>query len=140
MISPDEGFFDVACNLSTVDDFAIEDSEIFDPLSSMLNKMEGEGSAERVDIEDLESMVRTRKYLPLARILLQEEEPSVQFTFAQLETTIDAHLPPAARKYRQWWANERGRHVQASSWLGVGWKVDSVDLIAGTVAFHKVKA
>ena len=34
--------------------------------------LKGEEAAARVDLEDLETMVSTRKYLPIARILLQE--------------------------------------------------------------------
>ena len=102
--------------------------------------LKGEAVAAMVNLEDLETMVRTRKYLPIARILLQEGGPWARFTFAQLETAIADQLPPSARKYRPWWANERGRHVQASSWLGVGWTVDSVDLTAETVTFVRFKA
>lgn len=96
-------------------------------------------AAARVDLEDLESMVSTRKYLPLARVLLQEEGTSVRFTFGQLEEAIADQLAPSARKHRPWWANERGRHVQASSWLGVGWKVGSVDLTGEIVTFDRIK-
>jgi mRNA-degrading endonuclease RelE of RelBE toxin-antitoxin system len=105
----------------------------------MQRELIGEAAAARVDLEDLESMVTTRKYLSLARVLLREDGTSVRFTFAQLEKAIADRLPPSARKHRPWWANERGRHVQASSWLGVGWKVGSVDLTGEIVTFNRIK-
>jgi mRNA-degrading endonuclease RelE of RelBE toxin-antitoxin system len=93
-----------------------------------------------IDIDDLASLVNTRKYLPLARVLLQEVASSLKFSFVAIELLLGDQLPPSARKHRPWWANERGRHVQASAWLGVGWKVDSVDLKAETVTFHRAGA
>ncbi|SPE18354.1 hypothetical protein SBA5_150088 [Candidatus Sulfotelmatomonas gaucii] len=72
-------------------------------------------------------------------IQILEEGPSVRFTFGKLEKAIADQLPPSARKHRPWWANERGRHVQASSWLGVGLKVGSVDLTGEIVTFNRIK-
>jgi hypothetical protein len=100
----------------------------------------GDPAAVRFDLGDLETIVSSRKYLPIARTLLQEDGPSARFTFAQLEKVVADRLPPSARKYRAWWANERsGRHVQASAWLGVGWKVDSFALTGEAVTFHRLK-
>lgn len=117
----------------------IEEVQEVTPLMNLRRVQKGEAAA-RVDLEDLETMVSTRKYLPIARILLQEDGHSARFTFAQLEKEIADRLPPSAPKYRAWWANERGgRHVQASSWLGVGWKVGSFDLTGETVTFHRIE-
>jgi mRNA-degrading endonuclease RelE of RelBE toxin-antitoxin system len=93
-----------------------------------------------VEIDDLASLVNTRKYLPIARVLLQESQSTIRFSFDALEMIIGDKLPPSARTYRPWWANERGRRVQASSWLGVGWKVDAVDLGAETVRFVRTES
>ncbi|MGA3161575.1 MAG: hypothetical protein ABSC77_10185 [Terracidiphilus sp.] len=117
----------------------IEEVQEVTPLMNLRRVLKGEEAAARVDLEDLETLVSTRKYLPIARILLQEGGTAARFTFAQLEKAIADQLPPSARKYRPWWANERGRHVQASSWLGVGWKVGSVDLTGEIVAFNRIK-
>jgi mRNA-degrading endonuclease RelE of RelBE toxin-antitoxin system len=117
----------------------IEEVQEVTPLMNLRRVLKGEEAAARVDLEDLETLVSTRKYLPIARILLQEGGTSARFTFAQLEKAIADQLPPSARKYRPWWANERGRHVQASSWLGVGWKVGSVDLTGGIVTFNRIQ-
>jgi mRNA-degrading endonuclease RelE of RelBE toxin-antitoxin system len=105
----------------------------------MSRERKGEAAAATVNLEDLETMVSTRKYLPIACILLKESGPSARFTFAQLEKAIADQLPSSARKHRPWWANERGRHVQASSWLGVGWKVASVDLPGEIVTFNRIR-
>jgi len=117
----------------------IEEVQEVTPLMNLRRVQKGEAAAASVDLEDLETMVSTRKYLPIARILLQEDGHSARFTFAQLEKAIADQLPPSARKHRPWWANERGRHVQASSWLGVGWKVGSVDLTGEMVTFNRIK-
>lgn len=100
--------------------------------------LDGEGHTAQIEIEDLESIVKTRKYLPIARLLLQEVASLKRFTFSELEYAIRDQLPPSARKYSAWWANERGRHVQASAWLGVGWRVDSFDLRGETVTFRRI--
>ena len=118
----------------------IEEVQEVTPLMNLRRVQKGEAAAASVDLEDLETMVSTRKYLPIARILLQEDGHSARFTFAQLEKAIADQLPTSARKYRPWWANERGRHVQASSWLGVGWKVGSVDLTGEIVTFNRIMA
>jgi hypothetical protein len=57
-------------------------------------------------------------------------------TFAELEQVLGFQLPPSARKYRPWWANQSdGAHVQAQAWMGAGWRVSSVDLREQTVRF-----
>jgi hypothetical protein len=67
----------------------------------------------------MESVVDTRKYLPIASVLLWEGSSAIKLSFDALEMIIGDQLPPSARKHRPWWGNERGRHVQASSSLGV---------------------
>lgn len=64
---------------------------------------------------------------------------SVELRFTKLEQIIKAPLPKSARIHRAWWANERtaGRHVQASAWLLIGWKVLSVDLKTEIVIFFR---
>lgn len=88
-------------------------------------------------------LLRTIKYLPLASFLIGRPASldSVQLGFSQIEDLIRAPLPPAARRYRAWWANETGRtrHVQAHAWMAVGWKVRSADLNRGTVTFARSK-
>ena len=90
------------------------------------------------EIDYLESLIATRKYLPLSRYLLKNAR-SVHVAFTDLEKILGLPLPDSARNYRAWWANEvSGRHVQASAWMGIGWKVESVDLHAESVTFKKM--
>lgn len=70
---------------------------------------------------------------------LQGIEPSraeVVIAFADVERIIGAELPDSARRHRAWWANDSEGHVQAQSWLDVGWKA-AVNLSAGQVRFTR---
>jgi len=82
-------------------------------------------------------MVRTRKYLPLAHFLLRRvsTETPITLSFAEIERIIGSTLPPAARKHRAWWANDKSRHSQANAWLAVGWKTASPRLAEMEVTF-----
>lgn len=76
------------------------------------------------------------KYDPLREHL--ERLSHLRLTFAEIERILGATLPPSARKYSAWWANERdGRHVHALSWLDAGNQTQRLDLNAGTVEFAK---
>ena len=60
-------------------------------------------------------------------------------TFAEIEAVLGVSLPPSARKYREWWANQRGGgHSQAKGWGDAGWQVWSVDLKQRSVEFRRV--
>lgn len=70
------------------------------------------------------------KYDPLRRFLenVAPDVSEITLSFAQIEQILDDTLPNSARRHQAWWANEQdGRHVQAASWLGTGWAVDTVD-------------
>lgn len=91
-------------------------------------------------VKDL--LLRTSKYLPLAHYLLTRTSNtrSLELAFVKIEEIIRSPLPPAARRHRPWWANERGptRHVQATAWLSVGWKVHAVSLQNESVTFGRL--
>lgn len=73
---------------------------------------------------------------------LKSQSPDSQETalyFKDLERILGTKLPPAARAHRPWWANTES-HSHASSWLGAGWKIDSVDLSAERVVFTRISA
>ena len=82
------------------------------------------------------------KYAPLF-VALRGARPStgrdLRMTFAHLEGVIGASLPASARRYREWWGNERertdGRHVQARAWMAAGWEVRTVDFANEEVVF-----
>jgi len=55
---------------------------------------------------------------------------------------IGVELPPSARRYPEWWANEadpKTRHRQCRAWLGAGWEVEEVNLSAEFVVFRKLQ-
>jgi mRNA-degrading endonuclease RelE of RelBE toxin-antitoxin system len=107
-------------------------------LESAASSIRGPDTRLPVGLALVETLVRTKKYIPLARRLLEEEADLLELSFREIEELLGVPLPPAARKYRAWWANDTGRHVQASAWLGVGWKVSSVQLLMERVRFERV--
>ena len=80
------------------------------------------------------------KYTPLYEWLMSktnagEEEASL--TFGEIEEILGDALPPSARIYREWWAND-GTHSQATGgWMAAGWKVGHVDLDSKQVMFNR---
>jgi hypothetical protein len=81
---------------------------------------------------------RTSAYHPLHIHLLTRTEDVVHMTFGEIERILGKALPPSARRYRPWWANEmEGTHSHARSWLDAGRKTQNVDLNAGTVEFRR---
>jgi len=89
-------------------------------------------------LETLNSLLRGRKYFPITRFLLlqQEENESIDLSFRELEYLISGELPTSAFAHRAWWANDRS-HVQAAAWLAVGWKIAGVDLANKRVQFQR---
>lgn len=77
-----------------------------------------------------------RKYEPLALYLRGRHSPTKVLGFDQIEAIIRSDLPPSAREYREWWAND-GYHTQARAWMSAGWRVDRIDLPGRTVRFRK---
>lgn len=84
--------------------------------------------------------LKTRKYLPLSHFLAQQppSKNRVEVSFADVARIVRESLPDSAYKYPAWWANERGRHVQASAWLAVGWKSTDVHLKEQRVSFVRL--
>ena len=78
------------------------------------------------------------KYAPLSQFLRNATGIRIRLTFTQVEQVVGAPLPPSARRYREWWGNDRaGGHVQARAWLSAGWEVSAVDFAGGEVEFIK---
>jgi len=121
------------------------------PLAEVAEDMVSYGSISEPSHESIELspetvkdlVLRTVKYLPIATFLMGRHSASaeVQLTFAEIENLIRANLPKAARTYRAWWANEKGksRHVQANAWMAVGWKVQGVDFDRQVVTFSRAE-
>jgi CBS domain-containing protein len=78
------------------------------------------------------------RYAPLA-IWLQdrarEGHNRFSLTFEQIEEIINDKLPPSARQYRNWWANDSISHTQSQQWLDVDWRVASINISAERVVF-----
>jgi mRNA-degrading endonuclease RelE of RelBE toxin-antitoxin system len=90
------------------------------------------------EVETVVKLIRTRKYLPLARHLLVQSprHSMLEITFREIERLIAGQLPPSASKRREWWANDPS-HVQATAWLAVGWKVAVVNFRTKVIKFQR---
>jgi hypothetical protein len=76
------------------------------------------------------------KYDPLRDYLTRCGEASLWLSFAEIERLIGDSLPASARRHPAWWGNEQGRtHIQARSWLDVGYETHGLDLNAARVEF-----
>jgi len=83
------------------------------------------------------------KYDPLTRWLRNQPSNRAWVTFEDIEAKdkIGIDLPPSAKQYREWWANEtdpKTRHRQCRAWLDADWEVEDVDLSREIVTFRKL--
>jgi hypothetical protein len=80
------------------------------------------------------------KYDSLAAWLAGHSGTRIAASFSELDDVVGG-LPPSARTDRTWWGNTVNQtRVQAHAWLGAGWHVDSVDLLAERVIFVRKNA
>lgn len=78
------------------------------------------------------------KYEPLAEHLNKERDDKWIASFAEVEAVLGFPLPASARRYREWWANQRGGgHSQTKGWQDAGWQVWQVDLEEERVTFRR---
>lgn len=80
------------------------------------------------------------KYDPLHDHLAGLRSQFVVLGFSEVERIIGATLPPSARTYLEWWANETSNattHVQCRAWLRAGYEA-SPNLGAEIVTFKRV--
>src|SRR5690348_2063298 len=73
------------------------------------------------------------RYDALTEILIARNEPRVTLTFDELDAIVGG-LPPSARAYRAWWANNRGSQPHARAWLDAGRRA-TPDFGAGLASF-----
>jgi hypothetical protein len=72
--------------------------------------------------------------------LLGKEEVAVHLSFRRIEEILGTKLPPSARTYHFWWANDTtGNHSQAQAWLGASRRVTLLDLIEQRVVFVRAE-
>ncbi len=80
------------------------------------------------------------RYDPLRAYLRSSENNAERMTFGHIERILNAKLPPSARTYAHWWANDRtGNHAQAHAWMAAGRKVVQLDLLEQRVMFIKAE-
>lgn len=68
------------------------------------------------------------KYEPLELYLSAAKFGSYRFSFAELEKILGFELPPSARKYQAWWANQQSG-PQSDSWLMAGFLASDLALV-----------
>jgi hypothetical protein len=78
----------------------------------------------------------TGKYDALGAHLARQKEATIRLTFVDVERIIGSSLPGSAKKYREWWSNDR-RRMPGPSWLRVGWRTVEVDLHLERVQFQR---
>ncbi len=79
------------------------------------------------------------KYHPLYAHLRATREDHFEMSFTKIENILDAELPPSARKWQAWWANdENGSHHHAQAWLAAGFKTSDVKLNNGSLIFERL--
>src|SRR4051812_24040824 len=78
----------------------------------------------------------TSKYASLTEHLRGSPEGQcVTMSFSELSKVLGFPLPKSASTYRAWWANHRGTHPHANTWLDAGFAVENVNLAEATVRF-----
>ena len=91
-------------------------------------------------VDALETLLVEEKYLLLAKHLLTlpAGTSDLQFHVSEIEAILRAHLPPEARRFPNWWANQKtGKRPQSFAWMAAGWMVSKVDLDVGVVNFSR---
>ena len=78
------------------------------------------------------------RYAPLEEYLSSRTESEVPMTFEEIERVIHAKLPPAARKWRAWWANNESSGAITKWWKRAGFISTRVDMEAGRLVFRRV--
>ena len=82
-------------------------------------------------------MVKYKKLYEYLKVI-PSNQSTVALSFSEIEKMIGSELPPSAKKYRPWWANEqRGMHSQRLAWMKAGWLVDKVNLNSGSVVLRR---
>ena len=76
-----------------------------------------------------------RLYTHLCALGAQEWRAS----FNEIESVLGFALPPSARLYRPWWANQKSDngHSQSLAWGIAGWETADVDMDAETLVLKR---
>ena len=57
-------------------------------------------------------------------------------SFSEIEAVLGFKLPPSARRYSAWWAND-SNNIHGRAWLTAGWKTAEVNMNAETLTFRR---
>lgn len=79
---------------------------------------------------------RGQKYRKLHSHLCGLSAGEWKASFAEVEAIIGDKLPPAARTYRAWWANDI-THTHGRAWVAAGWKTEKVNMDAEMLTFRR---
>ena len=82
------------------------------------------------------------KYTPLENYLrdLPESQSEVSLGFQQIESILNAKLPPSAYEDRRWWDHEtEGNHLNKRAWANAGWKIASLDVPKKRVKLIRIR-
>ena len=82
------------------------------------------------------SEYRGRKYRDLYACLFNLTTREWRASFSEVEAVIGDNLPPSARHYQAWWANDP-THSQGAAWAAAGWETAEVDLAGETLLFRR---
>ncbi len=82
------------------------------------------------------SECRGRKYRALHACLFNLTTREWRASFSEVEAVIGDKLPPSARYYQAWWAND-STHSQGAAWAAAGWETAEVDLARETLLFRR---
>lgn len=89
-------------------------------------------------MDALETLLVKEKYLLLAKHLVSVPAATreLQFQVKEIEKILNGHLPPEARRFPNWWANQKsGRRAHAFAWMAAGWLVARIDIKSDLVKF-----
>ena len=86
-----------------------------------------------------QEMASRGKYRRLYAHLCDKEDGQWLTSFREIEAILGFRLPASARRYRPWWANQKGGgHSQALAWTAAGWETSNVDMGAETLLLRRV--
>ena len=76
------------------------------------------------------------QYAALVDYLERQVGRTVRLSFDEIETIMGVPLPPSARKYAAWWANDKSH--SHCIWTDVGWRTNKLDLRGEMISFEKL--
>jgi len=77
------------------------------------------------------------RYSDLTEYLSNLNDAVWHASFEQIEAILGFSLPPSARNYPAWWANNPNGSRHSRAWMGADWKTENVNLTGGAVTFRK---